>query len=139
MPGRERLQAQHPQSAARQLIQRRTAHRAQPDHDDVVHRELQYRFAQHVLNSFAQRNEIKLASVLPRADAPLAAVWWLVLVLRGILPAVFAMAMLVGAIQQQTPLAGPLTLVGVTFVLLQVLTPIHTAVSTNLGDRTAAW
>ena len=29
--------------------------------------------------------------------------------------------------------------VGIVFVLLQVLAPIHTAVSHNLGDRTAAW
>ena len=35
--------------------------------------------------------------------------------------------------------AGPLALVGVVFVLLQVLSPIHQAVSANLGDRTAAW
>jgi ABC-type multidrug transport system fused ATPase/permease subunit len=35
-------------------------------------------------------------------------------------------------------LAGPLVAVGVVFVLLQVLAPIHQAVSANLGDRTAA-
>ena len=28
---------------------------------------------------------------------------------------------------------------GVVFVLLQVLTPLHQAISANLGDRTAAW
>ena len=28
---------------------------------------------------------------------------------------------------------------GVVFVLLQVLGPLHTALSANLGDRTAAW
>jgi len=33
----------------------------------------------------------------------------------------------------------PLTLTGAVFVALEVLTPIHTAVSANLGDRTAAW
>ena len=33
----------------------------------------------------------------------------------------------------------PLALVGVVFVLLQVLSPIHQAISANLGDRTAAW
>ncbi|HUR34373.1 MAG TPA: ABC transporter ATP-binding protein, partial [Vicinamibacterales bacterium] len=33
---------------------------------------------------------------------------------------------------------GPLAFVGVTFVLLQILTPLQTAVSHNLGDRTAA-
>ena len=38
-----------------------------------------------------------------------------------------------------TASAAPLALVGVVFVLLQVLTPIHQAISANLGDRTAAW
>jgi ATP-binding cassette subfamily B protein len=62
-------------------------------------------------------------------------------VLRGVLPAVFAIAMgvLVGAVQGGHPLAGPLTFAGAVFVLLQVLSPIHQAVSANLGDRTAAW
>src|SRR5207237_474658 len=32
-----------------------------------------------------------------------------------------------------------LVLVGVVFVLLQVLAPIHQAIGANLGDRTAAW
>ena len=56
-------------------------------------------------------------------------------------PALFAIAMgvLVGAVQRGTGLAGPLAFAGVVFVLLQVLTPIHQAVSANLGDRTAAW
>ena len=36
-------------------------------------------------------------------------------------------------------LAGPLAFAGAIFVLLQVLSPIHQAVSANLGDRTAAW
>src|SRR5207344_1611170 len=36
-------------------------------------------------------------------------------------------------------LAGPLAFAGTIFVLLQVLSPIHQAVSANLGDRTAAW
>ena len=71
----------------------------------------------------------------------LAVAWWVVLVLRGVLPAVFAIAMgvLVGAVQRGDSLAGPLAFVGVVFVLLQVLTPIHQALSANLGDRTAAW
>ena len=47
------------------------------------------------------------------------------LVLRGVLPAVFAIAMgvLVGAVQRGDRLAAPLAVVGVVFVLLQVLTP----------------
>jgi len=88
-----------------------------------------------------ERNEWKFFSVLPKADPGLAAAWWAILILRGALPAVFAVAMgvLVGAVQQGGRLAGPLGFVGVVFVLLQILTPIQQAVSLNLGDRTAAW
>ena len=86
------------------------------------------------------RNEWKFFSVLPRADRPLGIGWWLVLIMRGVLPAVFAIAMglLVSAVQLGEPLAGPLALVGTVFVLLQILTPIHQAIGANLGERTAA-
>src|SRR5215471_15741218 len=88
-----------------------------------------------------QRNEWKFFAVLPKADGVLATAWWLVLILRGIAPAVFAVAMglLVGAVQRGDPLGGPLAFVGGVFVLLQVLTPIHQAMGANLGDRTASW
>jgi ABC-type bacteriocin/lantibiotic exporter with double-glycine peptidase domain len=88
-----------------------------------------------------ERSEWKFFAVLPRADGRLAFVWWSVLLLRGVLPAVFAIAMgaLVAAVQHGGALAGPLALIGVVFVLLQVLAPLQTAVSHNLGDRTAAW
>jgi hypothetical protein len=61
--------------------------------------------------------------------------------LHGLLPVLFAVAMgrVVEAVQRGEPLASPLALVGVAFVLLQVLTPVQTAVSHNLGDRTAAY
>ncbi|MEY2420546.1 MAG: ATP-binding cassette, subfamily bacterial [Acidimicrobiaceae bacterium] len=79
--------------------------------------------------------------MLPKADRGLATAWWGVLVLRGVLPAAFAIAMgvLIGAVQQGHSLGGPLAFAGTVFVLLQVLKPIHTAISANLGDRTAAW
>src|SRR4051794_27348592 len=88
-----------------------------------------------------ERQEWKFFSVLPKADRKLAAAWWTVLILRGLLPAAFAIAMgvLIGAVQHGHALGGPLTFAGVVFVLLQVLKPIHTVVSANLGDRTAAW
>lgn len=94
-----------------------------------------------MIQRLRQRNEWKVVAVLSRADPGLAAVWWLALVLRGVLPAIMGitMGMLVGAVQGGADLAAPLTLVGVVFVLLQVLTPIHQAVGANLGDRTAAW
>jgi ATP-binding cassette, subfamily B, bacterial len=94
-----------------------------------------------VLERLHARNEWKFAAVLPRADRPLAVAWWVILVLRGVLPALFAIAMggLVGAVQARGALAAPLGLVGAVFVLQQVLPPIHQAVGANLGDRLAAW
>ena len=88
-----------------------------------------------------ERKEWQFFAVLPKADAALAAAWWTALILRGILPAAFAIVMgvLVAAIQRGGSLAAPLAAAGVVFVLLQVLPPIHTAVGANLGDRTAAW
>src|SRR6185503_2080625 len=50
-----------------------------------------------------------------------------------------AMGVLVAAVQRHDSLIIPLALMGVVFVLLQVLAPIQTAISHNLGDRTAAW
>jgi len=94
-----------------------------------------------VLQSLTERKEWKFFGVLPKADRGLAAAWWTTLLLRGTLPAAFAIAMgvLVGAVQRGDALVGPLALAGTIFVLLQVLSPIHQAVSSNLGDRTAAW
>jgi ATP-binding cassette, subfamily B, bacterial len=87
------------------------------------------------------RKEWKFFAVLPQADRFLAFVWWGLLVLRGVLPAVFAIAMgvLVHGVQRGENLTGSLIFAGLVFLLLQVLAPIHTAVGTNLGDRTAAW
>ncbi|HEV7128421.1 MAG TPA: ABC transporter ATP-binding protein [Ktedonobacterales bacterium] len=87
------------------------------------------------------RPEWQFFAILPRADRALAVAWWTALAVRGALPAVFAIAtgVLVGAVQRQASLVAPLVLTGVVFVLLQVLTPVHTVISANLGDRTAAW
>lgn len=91
--------------------------------------------------SLRARPEWQFFAVLPQADRTLAVAWWLLLVLRGVLPAGFALTMglLVGAVEQRGALTGPLVLLGLLFVLLQVLGPLHQVVSANLGDRTAAW
>jgi ATP-binding cassette, subfamily B, bacterial len=80
-------------------------------------------------------------SVLPKADRRLAIGWWTALLLRGVLPAVFAIATgaLVAAAQDGAGLARPLAFAGGVFVLMQILAPVHQAISANLGDRTAAW
>jgi hypothetical protein len=80
-------------------------------------------------------------AILPRADRALALAWWVVLVARGVLPALLAIAMggLVGAIGRGEDLVLPLALVAGVFVPLQVLPPLHQAIGANLGSRTAAW
>jgi ABC-type multidrug transport system fused ATPase/permease subunit len=94
-----------------------------------------------VIRRLRARPEWQFFATLPRVHPPLAIAWWALLILRGVLPAVFAIAMgaLVGAVQRGGDLAGPLAAVGVVFVLLQVLAPIHQVVGANLGDRTATW
>ena len=94
-----------------------------------------------MLRQLTARKEWIFFSVLPKAGPGLAAAWWLVLLLRGILPAAFAIAMgvLVAAVQRGDALATPLAFAGTIFVLLQVLSPIHQAISANLGDGVAAW
>jgi ATP-binding cassette, subfamily B, bacterial len=91
--------------------------------------------------ALSERKEWKFFSTLPKASIGLAAAWWLGLLLLGILPAAFAVAMgiLIGAVRSGHSLIAPLAFAGGTFLLLQVLNPVHRAVSTNLGDRTAAW
>ncbi len=93
------------------------------------------------LASLRRRNEWTFFSALSKADSALSAAWWMLLVLRGVLPVVFAIAMgaLVGVVQAGSGFAAPLSIVGVVFVLLQILAPIHTAVGANLGDKTASW
>ncbi len=94
-----------------------------------------------MLQKLRARDEWKYFGILPKADAPLAMVWWALVLLRGLLPALFAISMgvLVSAVQGGGALAGPLTIVGVVFVALQVMSPLHQAVGQNLGSRTAAW
>jgi ABC-type multidrug transport system fused ATPase/permease subunit len=94
-----------------------------------------------VLQRLQARKEWKFFAALPKADHTLAVVWWIVLILRGVLPAIFAIAMgvLVAAVERGDRVIDGLALVGIVFILLQVLTPIHQAVGANLGDRTAAF
>lgn len=94
-----------------------------------------------MIDRLRTRAASKFFGVLPQADRTLAVAWWIVLVLRGVLPALFTIAIgvLVGAVQRGDDLTLPLLLVGAVFVPLQVLSPLHQAIGTNLGSRTAAW
>jgi len=88
-----------------------------------------------------ERDEWKFFGVLAKADRPLAMVWWTLLLVRGLLPALFAVAMglLIAAVQHGASLALPLSIVGIVFVALQVTSPLHQAVGKNLGSRTSGW
>lgn len=91
--------------------------------------------------AITKRKEWKFFAVLPKASPGLAGAWWAALLLRGILPAAFAVAMglLVSTVRNGHSLVGPLAVVGAIFLLLQVLSPLHQVIGNNLGDRTAAW
>ncbi|MCC7362789.1 MAG: ABC transporter ATP-binding protein [Dehalococcoidia bacterium] len=93
-----------------------------------------------MLGRLRSRQEYLFFRALPRAGRGLAAAWWVVVILRAVLPAALAitLGLVVGAVQDDESLAVPLTALGVVFILLQVLTPIHQAISANLGDRLAA-
>ncbi|WP_237722447.1 ABC transporter ATP-binding protein [Singulisphaera acidiphila] len=83
----------------------------------------------------------KFFGVLPQANRGLAVTWWVLLLLRGILPALFAIVIgrLVGAVQRGQDVVGPLALVGAVYLPLQILAPLHRAIGANLGSQTAAW
>jgi ABC-type transport system involved in cytochrome bd biosynthesis fused ATPase/permease subunit len=79
--------------------------------------------------------------VLLRADRPLAIVWWALVVLRAMLPAVFVIAMgaTVSAVQHGDSLVWPLTAIAVSFIGSQAVGPMHDALSSNLGARVSTY
>ena len=94
-----------------------------------------------MLAGLRSRNEFQFFGVLRRSAAMLAFTWWLLIVMRGVLPAIFSIAMgwTIGVIQTGGDRTQPLIVIGVVFVLLQVLPPLHHAVGANLGSKTASW
>ncbi len=93
-----------------------------------------------MIDRLRRRQEWQFFRALRRAAPAYAIGWWVLIVLRGALPAVTSVAFgwLVSAITRGTSLAGPLTMVGVSFTLLLVSQPLHQVVSANLGGRMAA-
>ncbi len=86
------------------------------------------------------RQEWQFFRALRRASPVYAIGWWVLIVLRGTLPAVTSIAFgwLVSAITRHVSLVGPLVMVGASFSLLLVSQPLHQVVSSNLGGRMAA-
>ncbi|HEY4314487.1 MAG TPA: ABC transporter ATP-binding protein [Actinomycetes bacterium] len=94
-----------------------------------------------MLKGLRERDTVTFFRVMWRATPGSATAWWSLVFLRGLLPALLSVStgVLVAAVKDGSSLTGPLTFVGVVFVLLQVLTPVHRATSAVVGARTADW
>jgi ATP-binding cassette, subfamily B, bacterial len=75
--------------------------------------------------------------VLPRASPRLARVWWTLVLLRSVLPAVLVIATgaLVGAVSGGGRAAVPLAAVTASSILILVLSPLQDSLSANLGAQ----
>ncbi|HEY2813110.1 MAG TPA: ABC transporter ATP-binding protein [Acidimicrobiales bacterium] len=85
--------------------------------------------------------EWRLGGVLYAASPRLTVGWWALVVLRGLLPAAFAVAMgvTVSAVEHGDALVVPLTAIGIVFVAMQALGPVHDALGANLGAVASSW
>ncbi len=93
------------------------------------------------MRGYRQRQEWQFFSSLPQAARPLTYAWWALIVLRSVLPPLFAVATgaVIGAVSRGSSTTGPLVAMGVVFVALQVSAPLHQTVSESLGNRMSAW
>ncbi|WP_121180454.1 ABC transporter ATP-binding protein [Nocardiopsis sp. Huas11] len=89
------------------------------------------------LGALRARREAVFFGTLWRSHRGLTALWWALILVQGLLPACFVVAVgsLVGAVADDAPLRTPLLLIGVAFVLMQVLTPLHSQVGSLLGEH----
>ncbi len=94
-----------------------------------------------MFSTVTSRQEWKFAGALRQASPGLTYAWWLLLILRAVLPATLAVSsgVLISAVQRDASLVPSLVAIGVAFVLIQIIPPLHQAVGANLGNRTAAW
>ncbi|UOE21300.1 ABC transporter ATP-binding protein [Thermobifida halotolerans] len=90
-----------------------------------------------MLSSITSRKEWVFFATLWRSHPWLTATWWALILLQGVLPAVFVVAVgvLVGALADGAPIRTPLILIGAVFVLMQLLTPLHSQVGSLLGEH----
>ncbi|MCU1361228.1 MAG: transporter related protein, partial [Ilumatobacteraceae bacterium] len=86
------------------------------------------------------RQEWRFFGALRGAAPLLSYTWWVLVVLRGLLPAVLSVAFgwLVSAVTNDSSLVGPLITVGAAFTASLVVQPLHQYVSSILGSRMAA-
>jgi len=86
------------------------------------------------------RQEWAFFGALWRAAPTYAAAWWVLVFARGALPAVVSVlsGWLIGAIERDSSLVAPLTALGIAFMAMLVVQPLHQVVSENVGSRLAA-
>lgn len=92
------------------------------------------------IGRLASRPEVRFFRALRTASPSLTRAWWILLVMRGMLPTVVSLSFgwLVNEVRFGRPLAGPLSLFGVSFTVLIMLHPLHQMVSMNLGAAMSA-
>src|SRR5260370_24053348 len=85
--------------------------------------------------------EWQFLALFPRAAKRLSAGWWAFIVLRGLLPPLFAIATgaLIGAVMHGSGLGLPLAAVGAVFITMNALGPIHGTIGSLLGAKSGAW
>ena len=89
------------------------------------------------LSRLGERPAAQFFTTLTRSVPGLATAWWLLLLVRSLVPAALAIAtgLLVGRLEAGADLTVPLVVFGVVFVLSQVGPPVHQVVGTLLGHR----
>ena len=90
-----------------------------------------------VLAHLRARPATRFFVTLTRSVPGFAVAWWVLLLLRALIPAALAIAtgLLVGRVQGGADLTAPLVIFGIVFVASQVAPPLHQVVGTLLGHH----
>ena len=93
--------------------------------------------ASRTLASLRTRPATRFFLALTRSVPGFAAAWWLILLVRALVPAGLAIAtgLLVGRVQDGADLTTPLVVFGVVFTASQVAPPLHQVVGALLGHH----
>jgi ABC-type multidrug transport system fused ATPase/permease subunit len=89
------------------------------------------------LSRLRARPAAQFFAVLTRSVPGLATAWWLLLLVRALVPAGLAVAtgLLVGRVESGSDLTTPLVAFGAVFVLSQVAPPVHQVIGALLGHH----
>ena len=93
------------------------------------------------MEGFKKSAEYRFLALITRVDVNLGVGWWLMIVLRAVLPAMFAISMgsLITAVNTGHEVGNSLIVVGLLFVAMQTLPPVHAAISSNLAAKIVTW